>query len=284
MREIKYIKGAELRKLQLVLLDVLSEVDRVCRLNNIRYCIGYGTLLGAVRHGGFIPWDDDADVIMLRGEYEKFKKVADQLDPDICFFQDHDTDSDYMWGFGKARRSGTKYIRVNQEHLTHRSGFMIDIFPFDDIPKSTVGMVVHDWICFVLRKITYAQVAWVSENSIFWRSYYKMLSCIPAHWAHVVSRLLVTPDNAKTPNRARVLFGYMDGKKNPMNTISTKYGWDKSWFLDLVEYEFEGRMFYGPRDYDSCLSWAFGPNYMTPPPINDRESHAPCSDYSFGNL
>ena len=107
----------QIRTMQLLELDMLKELDRVCRENGIMYTIFGGTLLGAVRHKGFIPWDDDADVCMLRGEYEKFKRVANQLNPEICFFQDHTTDPEYRWGYGKLRRTGTTYIRAGLEHI-----------------------------------------------------------------------------------------------------------------------------------------------------------------------
>ena len=83
--------------MQLLQLDMLVELDRVCRENNINYTIFGGTLLGAVRHKGYIPWDDDADVAMLREDYDKFKKITDQLNSEICYFQDHDTDPEYRW-------------------------------------------------------------------------------------------------------------------------------------------------------------------------------------------
>lgn len=79
---------------------MLVEVDHICRRHDIKYVISYGTLLGAIRHGGFIPWDYDSDICMLREEYEKFKRVANELDPDICYFQDHDTDENYLWSYG----------------------------------------------------------------------------------------------------------------------------------------------------------------------------------------
>ena len=76
MNDVKVIKGEEFRKLQLVELELLVEFDRVCRENNINYVIFAGTLLGAVRHQGYIPWDDDTDVALLREDYEKFKKCG----------------------------------------------------------------------------------------------------------------------------------------------------------------------------------------------------------------
>ena len=83
-----HLDQENLRKLQLIELELLIEFDRICRKNNIRYTLTGGTLLGAVRHGGFIPWDDDADVSMLRREYEKFKKVCEIELDDKYYFQD----------------------------------------------------------------------------------------------------------------------------------------------------------------------------------------------------
>ena len=281
MQSIKYITGDELRRLQLMLLDCLVEIDRVCRANNIRYCIAYGTLLGAIRHKGFIPWDDDVDVVMTREEYDKFTRVANQLNPSICFFQDNDTEASYPWGYGKVRRTGTRYIRVGQEHLKHRTGFMMDIFPMDDLPKSVFGQKLFYGICFCLRKMTYAQVGWVSESSILWRSWFKALSFIPPRWVLSISKLLQSRHNNSTPNRAHMMFIKPDGLGVNENSPEERYGWRKEWLTDLAEYEFEGHLFFGPKDYAASLAWSYGSNFMTPPPTTERSSNAPCSDYSF---
>ncbi len=281
MKEIKYIRGEELRKLQLILLDCLSEVDRVCRANNIRYCIAFGTLLGAVRHKGFIPWDDDIDVAMTREEYNKFVKVADQLNPEICFFQDHDNDPEYPWGYGKVRRTGTVYIRQGQEHLKHKTGFMMDIFPLDDLPQSAIGTYLFGSVCFILRKMTYAQVGWRSERSWFWRGWYKLLSFIPVDVPLWIAKKIRCEHNNNTPNRCHHMFISYGARK--VTPGKEGFGLKKEWLTDVTEYEFEGRKFYGMRDYDAALTWQVG-DYMTPPPVSEREPHAPCSDYSFGNL
>ena len=119
---IKEIKGEAFRKMQLTELDMLVEFDKVCRKYNINYVLFGGSLLGAVRHQGYIPWDDDADIGMLREDYETFKRHKDEMNPNICFFQDHDTDHEYRWGYGKLRRTGSTYVRVGQEHLKCKTG------------------------------------------------------------------------------------------------------------------------------------------------------------------
>ena len=85
-----HLNETQLRQLQMTELELLEEVDRICKKCNIHYNIIAGTLLGAVRHGGFIPWDDDADVALLRPEYEKFRKACEtELDTSRFYFQDH---------------------------------------------------------------------------------------------------------------------------------------------------------------------------------------------------
>ena len=87
MKKRKELSKEQFRKMQLVELEMLKEFDRVCTKHKINYVIFGGTMLGAVRHKGYIPWDDDADITMLREDYEKFKEHMDELNPDICYFQ-----------------------------------------------------------------------------------------------------------------------------------------------------------------------------------------------------
>lgn len=281
MADIKVIKGEELRRMQLKLLECLVEVDHVCRECDIHYVIGFGTLLGAVRHGGFIPWDDDVDVCMTREDYDRFAKESYRLNPDICFFQDHDNESAYPWGYGKVRRTGTLYIRYGQEHLRHRSGLMIDIFPMDDIPRNYLLCKINEKVNFALRKLTYAKVAYRTQESRSQRIFYRLLSLVPLAVPHTIARWLQVRFNNKTPNRCHMKFFAPDALLRHTVPSKDQYGWCKEWLTDIVEYDFEGYRFWGPRDYDACLKWSFGPDYMKPPPAQEMESHAPCSEYKF---
>ena len=86
-----YLSKEELRTLQMIEVEMITEIDRICKKCGIQYCISAGTQLGAVRHGGFIPWDDDADIAFLRPEYEKFRKACEtELDRIIGIHQDTD--------------------------------------------------------------------------------------------------------------------------------------------------------------------------------------------------
>ena len=93
------LSAEELRELQMIEVEMLVEIDRICKKCGIKYCMSAGTQLGAIRHKGFIPWDDDADIAFLRPEYEKFRKACEtELDHERFYFQDYRNTPGYRWG------------------------------------------------------------------------------------------------------------------------------------------------------------------------------------------
>ena len=169
-----------LRNLQLTELELLEEVDRICKKCNIHYNIIAGTLLGAVRHGGFIPWDDDADVALLRSEYEKFRKACEtELDTTRFYFQDHRNTPGYRWGYGKLRRKDTVFLREHQEHMPYEQGVFIDIFPLDYVPENYGVRRVHNFVCFLYRKFFWSEVGRVADKNPFMRGLYTVMSKVP---------------------------------------------------------------------------------------------------------
>lgn len=279
--ERRILTSEEFRRMQLVGLEILTEVDRVCRKHNINYVIFCGTLLGAVRHKGYIPWDDDADIAMLREDYEKFKAVLHDINPAICFVQDHETDPEYRWGYTKVRRTGTSYIRLGQEHLKNKTGIFIDIFPMDDVPNSIAGQIFQDFYCYCCRKILWSEVGKYQEKGIK-KYFFRLISHINKDSVFKWINHYVKKSNNSTPNRVRNLLFPAIGKLYIHNPIKDRYGMPKEWFLERAEYEFEGHKFYGTKDYDAILKYTYG-DYMTPPPIEKREQHAPVSSIDFGD-
>lgn len=276
----KELTPEQFRKMQLTELDMLVEFDRVCRKHDIGYVISGGSLLGAVRHKGFIPWDDDADIAMLREDYEKFKLHLSELNPEICYFQDHETDPEYRWGYGKLRRTGTKYVRVGQEHLKCKTGIFVDVFPLDDVPISTIGQMLQDFHCYCLRKILWSEVGKYSCNNIL-KYWYSLLSHIPTSLVFNQLKLYEKRSNNSTPNKVRTLLFPASGKLYyKSEKLADRYGTPKKWFLERSEYEFEGKMLLGPKDYDGLLKH-FYRDYMKLPPENKREQHSPCAEIIF---
>ena len=121
----------DMQRLKAIELDMLKAFIAVCEKHNLTYFLVAGTALGAVRHGGFIPWDDDIDVGMPREDYEKFMEVAQDDLPDGLFLQTPKTDPKYMTCFAKIRNTNTTFLESSASHLKINHGVFIDIFPLD---------------------------------------------------------------------------------------------------------------------------------------------------------
>lgn len=267
--EILTLSSEQLRKMQLLQLDMMCEVDRVCRTHNIKYCIVGGTLLGAIRHKGFIPWDDDADICMLREEYNRFLLISSELSPEICYFQDHSTDPEYRWGYGKLRRTETTYIRTGQEHLKFKTGVCIDVAPLDDVPNGKIARCLHTFKCFLLRKALWAEVGKYSAKGLE-KLCLRMLAHIPLEVIFAQLEQMASKSKSSASNDTRIL---------TLPCLRNHFI-KKEWLLDRREYEFEGKHFFGPADYDAYLKSQYG-DYMTLPPENERKGHAPASSFYF---
>lgn len=268
----KHMTPEELRRMQLIQIELLRELDRVCRLHGIRYIIASGTLLGAVRYQGFIPWDDDIDVEMLREDYEAFRKAAGRDLDKRMFFQDHRTDRGYPWLYGKLRMNGTSAVRVGQEHLNMHSGVFIDIFPRDPMPDSAMGKKSFERIARICRKILYARVMRVSAATARGRLGWTIVSMVPKAVPFAVERLLRRCAGPEKTARVRC-YGY-HGRYEAE-------GYDRRWFTELTELSFEGSAYYAPADWHGYLSHVYGPDYMTPPPEAKRTASSPVSSFYF---
>ena len=128
-----YVGEYDIRDVQKKMLDILVEVDRVCKENNIRYVLDSGTLLGAVRHKGFIPWDDDIDIAMLREDYEKFCRLANKELKKPYYFECEKDNEEFPNIFGKCFDMNTKYVEKKSKHLSYPHGIWLDIFPVDNV-------------------------------------------------------------------------------------------------------------------------------------------------------
>lgn len=253
----------ELRAVQLTELELLCEVDRICRKCEIDYRIVAGTLLGAVRHSGFIPWDDDADIGLLRGEYERFRLACEtELDSSKFYFQDHRNTPGYRWGYGKLRRKGTEFVRLNQEHMLYEQGIFIDIFPYDNVPDNLLLRQLHCFKCFLYRKAFWSPVGKNSAEGME-RLAYIILRRIPERKLYKSFESFVEKSNRRESGWIRVL---------TYPTPTKDYGYKRKWARDTLEFVFEGRSFLGVAEYDEYLRFKYG-DYMTLPPESERKTH-----------
>ena len=198
MGEIINLTPEQLRTLQLIELEMLVEVDRICRKNHIQYTLDGGTLLGAVRHKGFIPWDDDADIVMFRHEYARFYHACkSDLDTERFFLQEYRTDPNYRWGYAKLRRKGTEYVRVGQEHMRYKTGVCIDIFPLDYVPDQYILRRIYYGINYCIRKILYSELGKEAASTELLRIWYRILFKIPRNYAFAARNRIAAIVNQK---------------------------------------------------------------------------------------
>lgn len=139
------MESLELEKIHEVELEILDVVDRFCRVHKIYYSLYCGTMLGAVRHGGFIPWDDDIDICMLRTDYNRFIKLWLSSGNQDYILQNKETDPGFTQTFTKIRKNHTTFLQEKEERGQYHTGFFIDILPLDRIPDGKLGKLIFKW-------------------------------------------------------------------------------------------------------------------------------------------
>lgn len=254
-----------LRKLQLTELELMLEVDRICKKNNIKYSLDGGTLLGAIRHKGFIPWDDDADIMMTRKEYNKFFSACKrELNHEKYFLQEFRTDRQYRWGYSKMRKNGTLFLREGQEHIKCHQGVCIDIFIFDQVPDNCLARRIHWLMCYIIRKGLYSVVGQKNSKTAVTRGIYKIMARFPrSFW---VKRLLRIA--AREYKKERELVSHLTYP----NRKEIRYGLPAAYFKEYTEKPFEGHNFMVIKEYDKYLKSLFD-DYMKLPPEEKRKVH-----------
>lgn len=261
MEEFEYTKE-NLRRLQLAELEILKEVDRMCRENGIEYIIEGGTLLGAVRHEGFIPWDDDVDLRMLRKDYERFCELCDDKLDERYFLQTHKTDKNYRWEFARVLKNGTELIRRDRDELKSRTGIFIDIFPTDNLPEKGFGNKLCTGLSWLCRKTLFSEVGKHRAKGLWNKVGFAFLDLLPKSWAHKGIEYLVKKYRDSSTKKVRCL-----GWGAPEETA----GLQKEWLENTCDMKFEDMVVKAPVNAHAFLVHFYGEDYMTPPPEDKRE-------------
>lgn len=156
-----------LHKLQRKQLEILLEFDRVCNEMRLNYSISSGTLLGAIRHKGFIPWDDDVDVVMLREDYEKFLEEGKRYLPKNYFIQTYENDKNYPHNFVKIVDISTTLREGYTSNIDMINGIFIDIFPIDRVSSNKIIRRIDNLLLSIIYLVKHSSnPGWIKKQSV----------------------------------------------------------------------------------------------------------------------
>ena len=255
------INTAVLRKLQLVQQEILDEIVRICNKNDLKYYLVGGTLLGAVRHKGFIPWDDDLDIAMPRYDYDKFIEICKTQLGEQYYLHSFETDDKYWLIFAKLRKKNTVLNERNIAHLDVPKGIYVDIFPFDNaVNPNSFSQKIKTKIIKSLYSIIVSKVGVIVKKeraSKFVAGLFKFVS---------IKRLSVLANKLMRNKNKKETKYYINYGSN-YNTVKQTIPKDK--YEPAKNLEFEGKLYRVPNDYDYVLRQIYN-DYLILPPIEKQ--------------
>lgn len=259
--DLKHMK--KLRKTQIEILDYIVEI---CEKNNLRYSFMGGTLLGAIRHNGYIPWDDDIDICMPRKDYEEFKKIFPQNEK--YFLDDYSTNKKYWLPFIKIRNSNTIYKENLQSNYNGNSGVWIDIFPLDnaDRKNSFLERFQFRFTGILRTSISIKSGIKVSKDKFIKRFFSICFLIFPKCFLIKLQYWLMTINK--------------NDESEYLMSLGSQYGYKKQihlrnkWF-PTSKHIFEDNEYNIPNDYNYVLKNIYGDNYMKLPPKEKQITHNP---------
>ena len=263
------MSDTDLKKLHQVELEILDEFVRICDKYNLKYFLVAGTLLGAVRHKGYIPWDDDLDVGMPRKDYEEFIKICSKELDEKYMLDSKDTNSKYYLDFIKIRKKDTIFEQDFQVNYDGPKGIWLDVFPYDNAKSDTSKKT---YIQFKLNKIIFSILHY--KNNFFLSDRKLLIKKMIGFLFRPISNTFLLNIQDKILK--------LDAKKNEYNyfiSLTTTYDYKsqllkKDNYLPTTKLEFEGKMYDVPKEYDYILKRIYG-NYMELPPEEKRITHNP---------
>lgn len=262
------------KRINLVYLDLLREFDRLCRKHDITYWVFFGTLLGAVRHQGFIPWDDDVDIMMPRKDFDRLMAMTSEefgaREP--YFLQNINTDPAYAKYLQRFRHSDTAAVtrddltclREHPKNAAYNMGLNLSIFPLDDCPSSALAFKLRKKIAYLIMGVEYRACQPAGDKPV----QHKICRCLYA---------LFGPHFF-----VRAVYGCFRVKKTASPMVTCLDGfypdphyWHREDFRETVMLPFEGMQVRAPIGYDRLLTERYG-DYMEFPPVMERKEKHDC--------
>lgn len=255
-----------LEEVKTIQMDILDSVDRFCADNEIRYSIACGTMLGAIRHGGYIPWDDDIDIYMLREDYSRFvKSFPENYLHHYCLASIERTSN---WHLAFAKVYDNRTVVIEKKMSTTEIGVNIDVFVVDNIPDDE-----QEWLTFnskrrkMYRTLQHSMLKPSESFSIFKNLLIEMLK---------IRFIFFNKDNEIRKFSEFIQRYNSQPCKRVFETSSgmmCKQPFPRALFEHISRIKFEDRSYMGFEDFNTYLSAVYGPTYMTPPPPKNRTSY-----------
>ena len=253
---MRQIDSAEYKK---ILLDILEYFDDVCRKNGIKYSLIGGSLIGAIRHNGIIPWDDDIDIILMKKDYDKLLKILKKDTSSNYTLIDNSTNSSYHYPFAKLVNSNTKLIENGVKDISNY-GVYIDIFQYNYISNNKLLRAFHYYFQRIIKGLLGASV---SNYDTFFK---KCISFIGKLFGYKFW--------------LKLYFAICSSRKKSSNYIVSNwpaYGYKREIqkiqnFTKFTDWNFDGLKVMITENYDELLKTVFG-DYMKLPPENERKHH-----------
>lgn len=245
------------KKVWNVELDILNHIIEICKKNNINYSICGGSLLGAVRHHGFIPWDDDIDICMKREEYDRFINIATSELKFPYFVQYYKTEKLYTRGHAQIRNSNTTAILYN-EYNQYNKGIFVDVFPLDNIPDNKIQRFFYINKLVVYKKILNIQK---KEKDYFIKKIIKNILFINQE-----KRLFRFEKVVRKYNK------YNTKQCGAISFLPKEFKYENDWFDNYIDLSFEKIEVKSIKKYDELLTKEYG-NYMEIPSNKNGSIH-----------
>ena len=261
-----------IKDVQNKILEIMVFIDKICREHQIVYYIMGGTALGAVRHGGFIPWDDDLDIFMTPDNYEKFKNVFNTINNDQFVLQEWSITENYL-EYAKVRMNGTTFIEeVFKDRKEMHHGIYVDIMILHKCPTSSF-----------MQKIIYYKSKFVTLVALSQRNWKPKTGLQKV----ALKMLKILPNNLLSNLCYKRIYKYEDLKRDYAHCYwitKAKFHqgiFDKEMFMEPVDVAFEDIKLMGPTDIKKYLKLRYG-NYMKLPPEEQRKSAIHAEIYDTG--
>lgn len=263
---VKIYQG-KLDRIKKLEMNIIHEIDRICKENNIEYFLVGGSLLGAIRHQGFIPWDDDIDIGMFRDDYNKFRKVCPPELSSLMRYQSYTDEPDSHYIFDKVRLKDTYFnTKFSNRFNNIENGIFVDVLVYDKTSNSLLGQKIHIKLIKIFRRLINVRWVNVARKGIHYRAsklFLPLMRKVPYKFYHFCFE------------RALQLFDYKKNSKYIIDGVGQnleKGAFPIAWFDEMVEVPYDDMVFKAPKEYDAYLRKWYGDRYMELLPISSRNS------------